>query len=383
MSEPAFLELSLVFGGAALGFGGVVGVVLAGEHTSAEGGIDHQGEVEFADEVENFQFQDAVQEVVGALDGDEGFGVELLGDGVLVGHLPGVVVGAADVAGFSGFDEMVEGGDGFVDGGVGVGVVEEVEVDVVGLEAFEGAVDGVEDVDAGVSADAVVEGVFFVDLGAEEEGVAFVVGFEDLAEEGFGFAVGVGGVDEVDAVGEGIVGDALGGGEVGFGAEGHGAEGEAGDGEGGGAEAGVVHGVDCRREFVESSSREVVKSEERSRPPKVDRQSIHRVWRCNFFVVGGGLSGGGERGWWSLFWGNGRAEVAGGLLEDWRGTCGQRVVGQGVSMRLAFYCHFGGCGGSRGIAIPRLWGGVERVRGYDSAAVVDGLCCKRWRVLFA
>ena len=172
--------------------------------------------------------------------------MELGGDGVVVGHLPGIMIGAADVAGFAGFDEVVEGHDGFIDGGIGVGVMQLEEIDAVGLQAAEAAVEGVEDVDAGIAAEFVAVAVAFVDFGAEEDGVAFAVGFEDVSQEYFAIAVGVGGVDEVDAVVEGFVGDPLAHGLVDFFAEGHGAQGKAGGGHAGIAEASVLHGRHCK-----------------------------------------------------------------------------------------------------------------------------------------
>ena len=70
-------------------------------------------------------------------------------------ELMGPHAGGADVADFPAADQVVEGGHCFGDGDGGVEAVDLEEVDVGGLEAGEGGVDGREDCGAGETWDCV------------------------------------------------------------------------------------------------------------------------------------------------------------------------------------------------------------------------------------
>ena len=78
----------------------------------------------------------AVEEVVGRLLADEARGAQLLGDVVGLADLPGGEGGAAGVADLALALEEVEGAEGLVDGNLGLGAVDLVEVDVVRLESL-------------------------------------------------------------------------------------------------------------------------------------------------------------------------------------------------------------------------------------------------------
>ena len=198
----------------------------------------------------------AVEEVVVVLHGDEAGPAVEVGEIEGLGELPGVHGRGADVAGFAGFHDIVEGFEGFFDGGFVVPAMDLVEVDVVGLEAAEALVDFEEDRFAGEAAAVGVVAHEAVDLGGEDDVFAFGVGLEEAADEFFAGAVGVdvGGVEEIDAEIEGLLEEGLAvvfveGPGVAAGssgrwgdAVGHAAKTDAGDFKAGVAEIDVVHG---------------------------------------------------------------------------------------------------------------------------------------------
>ncbi len=167
--------------------------------------------------------------------------------------MPAGEVGAGDIADFSGGDEFVERAEGLFDGGGGVEGVEVVDVDVVGVEALEGAFEGLDEVIAG-AADVVGAEVGAAEggLGGEEDVLSLQVR-DGFAEDDLAVAVGVdvGGIEEVTAgfhadvdevFGFGVLGAAPGLEEFVAATEGAGAEAELGDFEAGAAEGAVVHG---------------------------------------------------------------------------------------------------------------------------------------------
>ena len=123
-----------------------------------------------------------------------------LGDGERLHEVPAGEVGAGDVANLAFADHLVEGVEGLFDGRGGVEGVQVVDVDVVGVEALEGAFERGGEVVARaadvVRALAGAEG----GLGGEEDVLALEVG-DGFAEDVFALAVGVdiGGVEEIAA----------------------------------------------------------------------------------------------------------------------------------------------------------------------------------------
>lgn len=224
----------------------------AGETSPAERAPDDGADVLVEGEGHKLPFVVASDERVVGLVGDIAGEVELLGVGQGLHQVPAGEVRAADVANFAFADELVEGVEGFFDRGHGVEGVELEEVDVVGLEAFEGAFNGIDEVIAArtdlVGAVAKGEGGF----GADKALVA--ASTEGVAEDFFGSSAGVdvGGVEHCEAVFEADVNKTGGfldvGGakafeEVADSAEGARSEGEDGHFEPRCAEKPIIHGL--------------------------------------------------------------------------------------------------------------------------------------------
>lgn len=218
-----------------------VGLVVAAE----EGALVDPGDVgdgAFDDHADAVADAEGQEEVDGFLVGDvEGGleGVEACGlDGEAGG---GAIAGVADEAGFAGVA-------GFFDDGEDVALLELFEgagmdleeVEVVGLEALEGAVDlAFEHVGVPVGE---IEGFAIVAALGEEEEVVAAVG-EGVADEFLGAGIALGGVDDVAAGVEGLVEDEGGGLLVGFlVADFSAAEADGGDIHAGAAEGAFFHG---------------------------------------------------------------------------------------------------------------------------------------------
>jgi hypothetical protein len=127
-------------------------------------------------------------------------------------------------------------------GGVGVELVDVVEVDVVGLQPAQAGLDGAPHVDAGQAALVASVTGRVGDLGGQHPALAGV--FERAADHLLGLAVGVdvGRVDEVDAGLERVIDDAPRLRLIGRAAEHHGAEAELGDLHAAVTEHAVLHG---------------------------------------------------------------------------------------------------------------------------------------------
>jgi hypothetical protein len=137
-----------------------------------------------------------------------------------------------------------QGGEGFLDVGAGVGVVDLVEVDVVDAEAPQRSLDRGDNPAAGVAALVGVGAHGAVELGGEHDVVAPAA--QRLAHDPFGFAIAavdVGGIDEVDARVEGPVNDldAVVGVGVAERAEHHGTQAIGGDLDAGAAQGARAH----------------------------------------------------------------------------------------------------------------------------------------------
>lgn len=202
---------------------------------------------------QNLQLDLAGEQVVVRLFADQAEEVALRGLGLRDREMPAGEVGGAEVQhlalGDKGFTRLPQ----FFPRRVAVDVVELVQIHVVGLQAAQRRVDRAADVQGGKLAlvGPVTHGA--VQLGGDDralaaDAVAGEPGADDLlgAALAGGAAVGVGRVEEVDALVEGVVHDVVGGRLVGLGAEVHGAQAEAGDGKAGPAEVRVLHGDHCR-----------------------------------------------------------------------------------------------------------------------------------------
>ena len=227
--------------------GNVVAAVLAGQQTVSEREVRQHTHAEVLCGGQDFEFCAAVEQVVVVFCGDEPFGAEFVSAVFGVGELPAGEVGVAQVADFAVAYELVEGAEGFFDGGVRVGAVVEVQVDVVGAEAAEGPFDGAHDVAAG-SAGVAVVAVEVTDgqteFGDDGQFVAVEAELgEGGAEHGFGEAgfgaVEVGDVEEADA-GVNCGGDDFVGAFLGAGGGAGAAEVVAADADAGYDEAGVA-----------------------------------------------------------------------------------------------------------------------------------------------
>src|SRR6266516_5508977 len=115
----------------------LVAVVFAGEEAVGEGEVGQQADAIALAGGDDVVLGVALEEAVVVLGGDVAGAVFGAGDPVGFDDLPAGVVGGAGVADLALGDEVVEGGEGLLDGGVPVGLVLLVEVDVVGLEAAE------------------------------------------------------------------------------------------------------------------------------------------------------------------------------------------------------------------------------------------------------
>ncbi len=192
----------------------------------------------------------AEEQVVARLDGVEARQPLRLAPAERPRHLPRGVVRAADVARLAGAHHVVEGAQGLVHRRLGVGVVDLVEVDVVGAEAAQRALDGVEDVLAGGAAVPGPGAHGAGALGGDHEVVAPAPEPppQDLlgaahGVEGAAQRIDVGRVEEGDPAGGRAVEDGDRGGLVALEPERHRAETEAGDLEAGAAEADMAHGT--------------------------------------------------------------------------------------------------------------------------------------------
>ncbi|MNT00616.1 hypothetical protein D3C72_1350530 [compost metagenome] len=233
--------------GVLLGLG--AGLVLAGEQAAGQRVVGNHAQALFGRERQQLALDLAEQQAVARLHRHEAREPVQLGLAQRARQAVGQEVRHADVARAARLDDDVERLQAFFERGLAVVHVQLVQVDVVGLQALEREVDGVEQVLArgalvpGVGAD-LVDG-----LGGDHEAAAArgALLVEPVADDLFGAAGGldgaaqrvhVGGVKEVDAGVGGLVQDLVRHGLVGLQAEGHGAQGQAGHGEAGTAQAG-------------------------------------------------------------------------------------------------------------------------------------------------
>ena len=233
---------------AAVGDGAAATGVFAREPAAGQRGPADGGDVVALAKRQDFFLGAAVEDVERGLLDVEARHVELFGDEVRFGELPGGEGAAGQIEHLAAAHQVVQRAEGLVDRGVGIGAVDVVEVDAIGLEALEALFDLADDVPAVVARVVDVLAAAAVDLGAEHGVVALARGLQPVADDGFALAVvvDVGGVDEVAARGVVGVEDGVGSGGVGAAAEHHGAQADRVDLDSGAAEGAVgvvVHGV--------------------------------------------------------------------------------------------------------------------------------------------
>ncbi len=142
-----FLEEAAGTGGA--GVGGDLCEIFGCEQALGEGGEDGAADF-FIEEVVKYAlgFGPAVEDGVGWLV-DEAVDAHLFEDFDGLFEFFEGVFGKAYVEGFAGVDGCGQGGHGFLKAGVGIGAVGVEDIDVIEAEAFEGLIEGGEEVFAG------------------------------------------------------------------------------------------------------------------------------------------------------------------------------------------------------------------------------------------
>ena len=149
LGEP-FGDVEALVGGEVLGIlaprdeARVLGVllpapVLAGEHAAGEREVGHEHDVEPLAHREDVALDRTVEQAVVVLRVDEARHAEVVGDRLGLGELLAGEVGAADLAHLPGGDELGERRQRLADGGLRIGLVEQVEVDVVACRAGPGS----------------------------------------------------------------------------------------------------------------------------------------------------------------------------------------------------------------------------------------------------
>ena len=219
----------------------------AGEQALAERAPDQGAHAEALGGGQYLALDAAVEDGVDRLLGVESREAAPLGDPLGLDDVGGVGLRRADRADLAAADQVGQCGEGLLDVGAGVGAVELVEVDVVGLQATQRVLHGGDDpAPRGALLVRVLAGRAAEHRAAELGGEHDLVPapFQGLADDVLGVAVGVGGVDEVDAGVQRLVDDAgrvLGGIAHGCG-EHQGAQGVGADLDAGPAEGAVLHG---------------------------------------------------------------------------------------------------------------------------------------------
>jgi hypothetical protein len=141
-----------------------------------------------------------------------------------VGNMPGFDVGEGPRADLALADEVAEGRDRLLPGGIGIDPMDVVNIDVVRLQALEAGFGRLHEMPAREAAVGYVGAGGLGDLGRQHPAIALRL--DGGANHGFRSALGVdvGRVDEVDAAVGGVIDDALRLRRVGRPAKHHGAE---------------------------------------------------------------------------------------------------------------------------------------------------------------
>ncbi len=143
----------------------------------------------------------AIQQVVGRLLGHEAVEAEFFGRPQRFHHLPGGKGAGAEIAHFARAHQVIQRAQRLVDGDIGLGAVNLVEVDIVGLQAAQRGVALLDDVTAVIPGGEQVVIVHApVNFGGQHDPVALAVALERLADNGLAGspAVNIGRIQKVD-----------------------------------------------------------------------------------------------------------------------------------------------------------------------------------------
>ncbi len=182
----------------------LVAAELAGEQAVLQGEVRQEAESEVTHGRQHLSLCAAREEVVLVLRRDEPRRPELARDELRLGDLPPAEVRVADVAHLARAHEFVEGGDRLVDRRLGIGSVELVEIDPVGLQPAQRPLDGEADVaprSPGAPCRQRRREACVPELRRDDDLVTAAAqrGTEERLAEAVLPPVDVGGVDEVDA----------------------------------------------------------------------------------------------------------------------------------------------------------------------------------------
>ena len=189
---------------------GGAGPELAGQKAARQRRPDHQPKLLFQEHGNQVPLQVAAGDGVVGLQGLEARVSLRLASAERLGDLPGRPIGDADITHQALAGQVVQRAQGLVDGGDGVVAVDLVEVDVIGLQPLQAALNRVHDVPARGAAVIGPWPHVAEHLGGQHHilaGHADVL--QGLADPGLGLAerIDVGGVDEVDATLQGLADD--------------------------------------------------------------------------------------------------------------------------------------------------------------------------------
>ena len=226
--------------------------MLAREQPARDRVVGNHAQPLFRAQREQLALDLAEEQVVAGLHGVEPRQPQELAAPQRARHLVGVVVRAADVTRLARPDHVVERAQGLVHGRRGVGVMELVEIDVIGAQPAQRGVDRVEDVLARQPLIPGPRAHRTEALGGEDEVVSpprepaaeDLLGAADRAAAvGAAAALGIGirGVEERDAARGGPLEDRAPGRLVALQAERHRAQAQAGDTQPGAPELNVLH----------------------------------------------------------------------------------------------------------------------------------------------
>lgn len=172
--------------------------------------------------------------------------------------MPGEHRRDADIAGFAGTHDVVHRFHGFFDRGLGIEVMQHIDVDIIGLHPGERAMQRIEHMLAGMAAIVRAGTDLIAKLGGDHQLIALRQFAQHIADDFLARAcrIEIGEVDEVNAIVERMADDRLGFGLIknpglpGFRAHIHRAEAEARYFQAGLAKTGILHGLQSLEEGV-------------------------------------------------------------------------------------------------------------------------------------
>ena len=178
--------------------------VFAGGHTAGQRRPAHQPHIQFQGHGQEFRLAGPFDDAVLKLGGNEGIPAVRIGQGIGAGDPPGREIRGADIEHFALPDQVVQSAQDFVGWGREVVDMDPQQINVVGAQALEAALDRADQVLAMI---ALGVGVVVVGSGLVKQRVfgrgyePVPASFHELAQPGFrlAFLIAVGGVHEVAA----------------------------------------------------------------------------------------------------------------------------------------------------------------------------------------